>query len=115
LATTEPATIHGVAATGIDLSAMLSHILQSPELFDKAAAELHTIAAKIPIQESVLKAKTARHPPKPRVIGQNFVSLEPLAGPSGKSVPATNTSIYEENDIAAETRVGYLYASLIHA
>jgi DNA repair exonuclease SbcCD nuclease subunit len=48
LATTEPATIHGVAATGIDLSAMLSHILQSPELFDKAAAELHTIAAKMP-------------------------------------------------------------------
>jgi DNA repair exonuclease SbcCD nuclease subunit len=48
LATTEPATVHGVAATGIDLSAMLSHILQSPELFGKAAAELHTIAAKMP-------------------------------------------------------------------
>jgi hypothetical protein len=27
---------------------MLSHILQSPELFDKATAELHTIAAKMP-------------------------------------------------------------------
>jgi hypothetical protein len=27
---------------------MLSHIHQSPELFDKATAELHTIAAKMP-------------------------------------------------------------------
>lgn len=48
LATSEPVTVHGVEATGIDLSAMLSHILQSPEVFDKAAAELHTIAAKMP-------------------------------------------------------------------
>jgi hypothetical protein len=48
LATSEPAAVHGVEATGIDLSAMLSHILQSPELFDKATAELHTIAAKMP-------------------------------------------------------------------
>jgi DNA repair exonuclease SbcCD nuclease subunit len=50
LATSEPITVHGAQAnaTGIDLSAMLSHILSSLELFDEAKAELHTITSKMP-------------------------------------------------------------------
>jgi exonuclease SbcD len=50
LATSEPTTVCGVEAnaTSIDLSAMLSHILRSPEVFDEAKTELHTIIAKMP-------------------------------------------------------------------
>ena len=50
LATSEPTAAHGgeANATGIDLSAMLSSILTSPEMFDNAKAEIHTIIAKMP-------------------------------------------------------------------
>lgn len=50
LATSEPTAAHAgdANATGIDLSAMLSRILTSPELFDSAKAEIHTIIAKMP-------------------------------------------------------------------
>lgn len=50
LATSEPTAAHpgDANATGIDLSAMLSRILTSPELFDSAKAEIHTIIAKMP-------------------------------------------------------------------
>ena len=53
-----------------------------------------------------------------RVTGQNFVSLEPVwyqPGPAENPFRRPTTSIYEENDMAAETRVGYWYASLIRA
>jgi DNA repair protein SbcD/Mre11 len=50
LATTEPTAVHAgeANATGIDLSAMLSRILASPELLDSTKAEIHTIIAKMP-------------------------------------------------------------------
>jgi len=50
LLTNEPTTVHGIEANavGIDLSAMLSHILTSPELLDEAKSELHTIVSKMP-------------------------------------------------------------------
>jgi DNA repair exonuclease SbcCD nuclease subunit len=50
LATSEPTAMHAgeANATGIDLSAMLSRILTSPELFDDAKSEIHTIIGKMP-------------------------------------------------------------------
>ena len=50
VATSEPTAVQAgeANATGIDLSAMLSRILASPELLDSAKAEIHTIIAKMP-------------------------------------------------------------------